>query len=354
MSDAAAATAPEPVVIPPADVPPEPAAPKSFDERWKAKAAVEPVVDEPAEPAQPAAPKATPAKPAPAGDADRAQLKALAAKLGLEVDEKGVTTADAIAVRAQKRQNLAWKAEQEAKFAKERTEWEATHGPKLKRTEAADAAFESGDPDAFAQAYGAKDWNDLQASFLNRIADPNYKEVQAIKAKLAEKEKAEEEAKKQAEEQAKLREVHQRRANYFKTLSEQCKASSDPLAQALAEDMGFLNDVFQVQKENWNEEEGRTVTVEEAIKRASKNGPSLYDRMKAFKERLDKGFGGAPAVAAPAAAAPAPKTSKKPAPKTAVTPPNTVEGGGAPKKPSDMSPQEWREYTRKRMEAEAD
>jgi hypothetical protein len=358
MSAEVAAAIAEPVVVPPADQPPEPsAAPKSFEERWKA---VESTVED--DPAPAAAADAKPAaaeKPAKAAPTDtkeakRAQLKALALELGLTVDDAGVSTQEAIEVRAAKRKNLAWKAEQEAKFAKERTEWESTNLPKLKRTEAADAAFDAGDPDAFAQAYGAKDWNELQSGFINRIADPNYKELKRIKDELEKEKAAKAEAQKQSEEQAARQQQAQVRANYFRTLSDQCKASQDPLARALAEDMGFLQDVFAVQKEHWDPDAQKTVSIEEAIKLANRNGPSVHDRMKSFHDRLSKAFGSLPA--APAAAAPAApaKNGKKPAPKTAVTPPNTVEGGGAPKRPSEMTPQEWREYSKKRMETEAD
>lgn len=346
MSDAAAATAPEPVVLPPADVPPEPAAPKSFSERWTA---VENTVeDEPAPAAAPAKtePEKKPPPPAADKDAKRAQLKALASELGLELDEKGISTQEAIEVRAQKRKNLAWRAEQEALLAKQRTEWEAANKPKLERTERAEKAFESGDPDEFAQAFGAKDWNDLQTSFLNRIADPNYKEVQSIKAKLAEKEKAEEEAKKQAEQQVEAQRKAQARANYMKTLSEQCKASPDPLAQAMHDDAGFLMDVIEVQKKHWDPVEQKTISVEEAIKEAQ-----LADRMKRFHDKLSKAFG-APPPAAPAAAQLAPvKNGKKPAPKTSVTPAHTLEGGAAPPKPSDPG---WREWAIRQMQEAKD
>ncbi len=334
----------EPVVVPPADQPPpgEPVKEKSFGERWAAMEdsgeSTETTPDKPAAPAAKPAAKATPGDPK---EAKRSQLKALAAELGLTIDDGGVTTADAIEVRAQKRRNQAWKAEQEAALAKRESEL----GEKVKKSQAIFDAYERGDPEGFAQALGAKSFDELQQSWIKRIADPNYMELrrlqQEVDARKAKEEKDAEEAQTRAQQQKTL----EIRRNYMRTLSETCKNSQDPLLQALHDDMGFLSDIFQVQKENWDEDAQRTISVEEAIKRVRRNNaPSVRDNMQRFYERLHKAFGSPAAeTAAPAAAK---LNGKKPAPKTAVTPPNTVEGGAAAPKPSDPG---WREYALRRM-----
>lgn len=354
MSEAAAQ-----VEVPPAEQPPEPSQPKRFADRFETKLAElegapklrkppQPVQPEKgtAEPEKPAAP--APEKPAPdAREAELGQLKSLAVKLGFKFDDAAVTVADRADWRqAKARQEAALKAERD-KLEKERAEFSTTHAERLKKAEALTDALERNDPDAYAQAAGFKDWNDFNGSWLQRLSDPNYKEMARIRKELDERKAKEEKDAKEAEERKEGETKAQARRQYMQSLSEQCKASANPIAQAMAEDPVFLNDVFRIQSENWDEERQQTCTVEEAIERSTRGGKfTIKDTLRALKERLDKAF---PNEAAAVAAETA-KPGKKPAPKTAVTPVNTTPGSGAPKTPGQMSKEEWRAYARKRLE----
>lgn len=356
MSEAvAAAIAPAPaapVAIPPAEQPPAPVREKSFAERWKehggdeaeaADAAEAPSVPEPEKPAEAKPRNADPT----AGD--RAMFDALAKKLGYSIDGKAVLPTDRIKwEQAKKRQEeglaVREKAVKDAEAA-------AGSNERVKKAESILAAIESGDPDGFAAAVGRKNFNEFQEEFIKRLADPNYTELKRLK----EWKEQQEQERVRATEEAKQREeseVRERlRAGYMDSLSKTCAASSNPLVAALAEDPNFLQAVFRIQQENWDPVQQKTVTAEEAIRKAAKGAKQpLEDELRGIYERLGKGFG----AAAPAAETAPVKNGKKPAPKTAVTPPNTTGGASAPKKPSDMTPLEWREYSRKRLEESED
>lgn len=354
MSEAvAAAIAPAPaapVVIPPAEQPPAPVREKSFAERWKEHGGEE------AEAADVEAPEAEPEKPAAEAKprnadptaGDRAMFDALAKKLGYHVDGKAVLPTDRIKwEQAKKRQEEGLAAREKAVKDAEAA---AGSNERVKKAESILAAIESGDPDGFAAAVGRKNFNEFQEEFIKRLADPNYTELKRLKEW---KEQQEQERVKAAEEakQREESEVRERmRAGYMDSLSKTCAASSNPLVAALAEDPNFLQAVFRIQQENWDPVQQKTVTAEEAIRKAAKGAKQpLEDELRGIYERLGKGFG----AATPAPEASPPK-GKRPAPKTAVTPPNTTGGASAPKKPSDMTPLEWREYSRKRLEESED
>lgn len=337
-----------PIVLPPADIPPPQVAPKPFHERF---AAMESKVGDDSDetPAagstpSPEAPKPDAKAPPDAKEAKRAQLKALAQELGLAVDETSVSVQDAVEVRAAKRRNLEWKAKEEEAFAKKQAEFDAQHGEKLKKSSAVLDAFERGDPESFAQALGVKDFNELQQSWIKRLADPNYMELRRLQKRAEEEDAKRETEAKTAQERAQLEERHKVKTGYMRSLSESCKASANPLVQAMHDDPLFLNAIYAIQDENWDPVEERTVTVEEAIKKAARGAKTdLETELRTLHERLGKGFASVGATAPPAAA----KTNgngKKPAPKTAVTPSNSGAAGGAPKAISEMTPKEWADY----------
>jgi hypothetical protein len=265
-----------------------------------------------------------------------------------------VSTQDAIEIRAAKRRNLEWKAAREAEFAKKEAEFTTTHGEKLKKTTAILDAFERGDPESFAQALGAKDFNELQQSWIKRLADPNYMELRKLQLESEERRNKETQAAKDAEQAAAARQRTEIRQGYMRSLAEQCKASTNPLLREMHDDPAFLQDIYRIQEENWDDDAQKTVTLDEAIKMAIKGGKvTLEEWHKKNAERYSRVYG-QPAAAAPPVAAAAPlKGGKKPAPKTAVVPSTSTAAAGAPLKPGDMTPQAWRKYANARL-AEAD
>lgn len=257
------------------------------------------------------------------------QLRALATKLGLALEDGKVTTTERVKLRQERTENLRAiaKAEQDAiaKVQAARAEWE----PKIGKVEAFEAAVKAGDYDAIAKLAGFDDWNKLQDDQIQRLADPNYKRVRELEERLKREDdaraKAAEENQRQQATQAEL----QAQANHKRQLAQLMSQSPEPLVKALHDDPSFVNAVFNVQRRVWQESGGRDVlTAEAAIKwKPDGGGVSLWEELKKLYERAHGAFG---TVAAPAAA-PAAGTPEKPKPKTApVTPPAPAPRERAP------------------------
>lgn len=241
------------------------------------------------------------------------QLKALATKLGLALEDGKVTTTERVNLRQERSENLRAIAQAEkdaiAKVQAARGEWE----PKIKRVEDLEAASKAGDYDAIAKILGFDDWNKLQDDQIQRLADPNYKRVRELEERLKredeEKAKAKEEGERQQATQAELA----AQANYKRGLQTTMAGSGDPLVKAMADMPNFVNAVFRVQQQHWQESGGRdTISAESAAKFAPPGGMSLEAELKTLYERLTPVFG--KTVAAPAG------TPEKPKPKTPTIP----------------------------------
>lgn len=349
MSEPAAA-----VVIPAAEQPPAtPARELTFGERLEAKAkelgadladddaAADAPTEAPAAPDKKAkAPAAAPVAATDPREAKRAQLKALVEELGLNLVDGEISTTERIAARNAKQKNEAWVKQKEAELAKK----DAEYGEKLSRSQAVMDAYERGDPDGFAKALGAKDFNEFQTSFIKRLADPNYNELRRLQQKVEEKEAAEKKAAEEATKRAQGAEYQKARAAYMQNLTATCSKSANPLVAAMADDPLFLEAVYKIQEENWDPDAQATITVEQAIKKAMRGAKTdLESELRGLHERLSKGFAAVGATA-PAAASKTNGNGKKPAPKTAVVPATSNGGGGAPKSVGEMSPKEWAQY----------
>lgn len=339
------------LVTPPAEQPPEPKRERPFHERFEAKERELGVdSDDDAETAdEPEAPAAT-AKPAPGKKAPaatkpdrRAELESIAKELGYSLDGNVVTVAERADWRAtKKREHDALAAREQAVKALESS---AGSNEQVKRATAILDAIEKGDPEGFAAAVGTKDFNEFQESFIKRLADPNYKELRELQKWRDEEkgraEKTEQEAAQRAEQQKR----GELRAGYMKNLSETASKSTDKLAATMADDPMFLNVLFQIQSENWDPTEQKTLTIEQALDRGVRGSKTtLREELKGLYERLGKAFG-----AAAQAAAVATLKNGKPAPKTAVTPTRTVDASGATKPWSERTQAEWAAYRNKRF-----
>ena len=352
--EAAAAVAEQPnLQVPVADQPPEhkPAAP--FDARYAAMQAKLGISDddEPEETSEAAEKPAESEKPKRNGDptaGDKAMFEALAKKLGFAIEGSSVSVEE----RAEWRRA---KAREKEAIARERAEWEKTKQTtpeqveKVGKADKILAALDAGDPDGFAQATGFKDFNEFQQSFIKRLADPNYMELRKLQQWKEQKEQREREQEAEGLNRAEQAKRAKAYSEYMSDLTEKCKASSNPLVAAMHDDPLFLQAVYNVQKDHWDPDKQQTVPVEEAIRIAARGGQSLESELKGLLERLKKGF---PEMAAAVDAATAGKPIKK-APRTGVVPVNGTSVASVPKKPSEMTSLEWREYTKRKL-AESD
>lgn len=326
MAEPAEVSTPTPEVahLPPA----KPAPTANFSERWKAHTGED--VD-----AAAAVEKQTAPAKKPAAVIDAVDVDGTAGPLPSERAE----------FREWKRgQREKLQAEYDAKM-REVEEERGKHAPDLTLAQKVKAAKESGDPDGLAQALGYETFNAMQKELIQRLADPNYKELRRIREELENEKKEKATAAEQAEQQQTARQQREAQVAYINDLSAGCKASSEPLVREMAEDPMFLNAIYRIQKEHWDG--FKTLSIEQAIKKAARGAQRpLADELQGLYERLHRALG--PKVAERVVAAVAVKgTAAEKGPKSAPIPPS---GTGEPATPVDKhDPVAWRKYTIAKM-----
>jgi hypothetical protein len=252
--------------------------------------------------------KRTEAKPdAPSGEIE--QLRALATKLGMSLEDGKVTTTERVKLREEKRANLQAISQARQNAIAEVQKMREEIAPRITRAQAFEEAVASGDFNAIAQHAGFKDWNEMQEDQLKKAADPNYRKLldleSQLKAEKAEKEKAREQAEQQERTHAQIRAQNQ----YKSQLSARMVSSQDPLVKAMADMPNFVNAVFNVQNATWDGSSD-AMTPEHAIRHSVNGAPSLLNEMKTLYERLAPVFAPKAAAAAPPVA-PAVRNGKR-------------------------------------------
>ena len=282
----------------------------------------------------------TPETPA-ATPEDRAQLQALAQRLGLEIDDTKVTVRERAAIREQGRRLRSALEAQWTEKENEFKERETQFSDRAAKVQAIEDAYEKGDYEGLAKALGVKDWNELQNSVIQRLADPNYKRLLELEQKHKEREDREAKEKLDREEQSKRQLQEHAVTKYMQTLGQKAQTSKDPVIRAMAEDPSFLQAVYRVQQEHWDGES--TVSIERALQLAPKGSRvALREELEVLYKRLHKAFG-APEPAADNGKSPKPKTQVAKRAGAEASPPGPFE-----------SDSEWRKYAVRRMEEAAE
>lgn len=231
--------------------------------------------------------------------ADLETLKKLAEKLGLIVNDKGVTKRDIAAFTDKKRRVLNKLNQDRQEFNRQVEAAKAHFGEREKPLSAFQQALENQDLDGLAKIAGFENWNALQAVQLKRLEDPSYHEIQKLKAEREAERVAKEKA--EAEHRARLEAENRSRGiqNYKLNLSKAAAASKDPLAKTMHDDRMFIETIYSVQKDLVDPLTGKTVSIEEALDVELPNGKTLRQNLKAHYEKLASVYGGktsAPAV----------------------------------------------------------
>lgn len=249
--------------------------------------------------------------PKPEGEVE--QLKQLATKLGMVVEDGKVRTEERVELREAKRQNIAaiQAAETQAKERIDAVIKEAE--PKIKRATDLEAALKAGDYDAIGKVLGFKDWNDLAEDQLKRFSDPAHVRLREIEAQLKKRDEEAEQAKKAAEEQQASQAELAARSQYKQQLAGKMEQSSEPLVKAMSKMPNFVSAVFGVQQQTYRSE-GQPLSPEHAIHyKPPGGGPTLHEELKALYDALAPVFGKAtPEAAAGTVAKPKPKTPEIP------------------------------------------
>lgn len=332
--------------------------------------------DEPEqEDTKPDLPRPTPPAPKPAeAPTERAErlekLKTEVAELGMVIEDGKVTVAERAALREERRQAKAEISRLEAE-AKTRTdamvksleEREAKLKPGLGKLEQFERAVADDDHEAIAKLMGFEDYDKWQEHIIGVKSDPNYKTLRSLKETVErdkrEREEREAAAAREAEESAAKAEQEERTkkqreidAGYCRDLSTQMKTHENSLIKAMADDPGFVNAVFRVQKENWDGE--KPLPIEVAIRTPARGaGLSLEAELKRLHDKLAPVFGSpqpSPSVAVAAVKAGVGKPAPEPAKKVGRTPAPTKAPAVSERKQSD---QEWKQQAARRLEEAA-
>ena len=302
-------------LTPEGDAPAEPA--KAPKRGKKPEVATEAAAEADGAPEIPVSPEAKTA----AATNEAEQLKALAQKLGFQLEDGRVTTTERVKLREERREQAQRVArlEQEAMERINAREKELT--PSLDRATAIEAAAKAGDYQAIAKSLGFESWDKLQEDQIAKAADPHYRRIQ----ELEEREQQREAADRQRQEQMQLQEQQRARAQaetqYRQGLAADLSKSQDPLLRELHDDPGFVGAIFNLQKQHWDPATQETLQPERAVDFAPPGGISLRAHMQKLHEKLGKALG-QPTASSPAAA-PVTNTTKKPAPKTEAPAPLT-------------------------------
>ena len=311
-----------------------------------------------AAPVAPPAPDGTPPAPGPAVQDEIESLRALATKLGYDFDGTAVLSRERVAFRDNKRRTEAALTERQQQIAAQLEKAKQDFAPDVAFARAVKEAWKRGDPEEFAKAVGAENFEKFQEYFIRMTADPHYVELQEIKKKQealeAERQREKEQLAAQSEQNKRL----QARRKYEVELSQTMAQSKDPLVQAMHDDPNFVRTIMKIQEENWDGQ--KTVSAEKAVRMAVADGSVPVARaLQQLYQRLSKVFGQAAAAdavqaivgeqpAAPAAA-PAANTNRqgaKPRPRTGVVPTTATP---QPSNVAKMTRKEFDAYMSKRL-----
>lgn len=283
----------------------------------------------------------------PAQSDDESQFQAQLARRGLVMDGSRIVNKDRADFRA-------WKREQQQKLEADRKVFDAERDKARDQLTMAEQIMKlaaDDDFDGLAKLLKFDGWDGMQQRAAARFTDPNYREVLALKKDAAERKAAEERAARDKREAEVAAQAAQARSTYMTELSETCKGSPDKVIRVMSQDPEFLSMIMAIQMEHYDPVAQDTITPEQALELVSdKRKTAFRSRLTALKDLLSEAFAEDP---------PTEDEKKKPSvggkqtpkPKATVsrTAPSPTPSASAPKKWSEMTPAEQREYKRARL-----
>lgn len=285
------------------------------------------------EPEKVAKPKAEKKPDAPAANEKLEQLKALAAEVGMVIENGRVLSAERAKIRAISQEKTKELIEQERAVIQRIEDARKAFDEELQFARGVSAFKDSKDFQALAKSLGYEDWNKLQDDVLAQASDPNYRRLLELEKRDKQRAEAEERAKAEAEarQQESARVAAQQR--YVTQLSNEMGKSSNKLLASFADDSLFVNQIYNIQKQHYNPATDETITIDDAIKFIPPNGKSLNSVMEGLYQKLKGVFGETQAAPQPAAG-----TVAKPKPRTDAVPPPKAS------KPSKVDPTDRRSW----------
>ncbi len=259
-----------------------------------------------------------------------ASLKELAASLGFEFDGARIAVSERHEFRETKRkaQERLQQSEQELMSRISKVRDQARDD--IARAQSIVRAVDSDDPNALAKALGKRDWNDLSAEVIARMADPNYKRLTELENEVQERKRSEEEHAQRQRQQAENQKRAAAERNWLTDISRRCKESKDPLLAALHDDPRLARSIYAVQRHHGDS----SIRPETALNlKLPGSDISVRDAIRTEFDRLNRAFGKSSPAPAPAAKTPEKKPKTQGISRSAVVPPSRGAVDPSPRRP---------------------
>ncbi len=237
------------------------------------------------------------AKPV-AGDTDKAairkQIEELAAKAGMKVDGNRVEVAERVALREERRV-MRETAARELQREREKLGIEMKAAADSRgKSEAFNKALESRDFDGMAKASGFKDWRDMLNEQTRSMASPEYREIQELKKRDAERDAAIKTEREQREQWAAQQQQLEGIKAYKVSMAEDMRTRGGEL-EPMAEDPDLVNMLYDVRADHFRRTRDE-LDLEELLDTPTPllGGKSPLDKLRAMRDSLNAIFGDHP------------------------------------------------------------
>jgi hypothetical protein len=284
-------------------------------------------------------------QPAPKPAAKKPEAKAKKEETEDEPEDKNagkVTPDERVNFRKEKAKWREQRDQKDAEFRKLVKEADT----KYARLTEVEALFAAGDVVSAVEKLSGKKWNDVQKEAINRVkgVDPRVDKLEReLQAEREAREKAEADRAEREEQEA----VSRERTRWMAGLREELSDGEDEVsALATHEKLGFLDDVFEAQKREFDPDTGETISAREAAEQVISNWRSLWEDLSAV-------FGDRPASKAEGsrngAAHRKGSTSAKPGGKPPTTLAQRKAAEASPKASAELSEEEWLKRNTRRL-----
>ncbi len=294
----------------------------------------------PAKPAEPTKPAAK-GRTEPTGDksAKLKRLEALAGELGMRVDANRVEVAERVKLREERRQHREQITREQAQFQARMAEESGKFQGSAAKYEAFEKAREANDFEGMAKASGFDSWKALVNEHTKRMASPEYREIQELKRRDAEREEAIK-TDRARQEQAQQAQQHATSIAAYKAgMAEELKASGIQVdgvrVEAMASDPHIVGMLYDVRADHYRAT-GEELDLQEVLETPSRafGGKSILDVLEESYQNLGKIFGDRPVQDEAASAAtprggPSSRSRERKPPKT-VSQRNAAEASAPP------------------------
>lgn len=230
-------------------------------------------------------------------DGDLDSFRAQAKKLGYTLDkgERRVTIPERHAFRDKMRADKDKLAQYEQNLQAHAQQLEQKNA----KATALLRAMESDDMEGVAKAMGHDSWLALNKSYIHKTQSPQYRELEALKRREAEREQHYQAQRQQMEQEQQARQQQADKNNWLSELGTHLSGSASESVQAFSTEPDFRVLVDSHMRANYDPDTQQTISIEEASDLALADARAEYDKLARF-------FGGSASLPASEAIAETP------------------------------------------------